>query len=1088
MNHVLTTIFFRDIPALLDSAWRRGEYELNAEAHYQPGPPPNQTKPAAEIQPRSFWTKPAFWFFAITVFFVSYGPTWGGLCATAPQIVIDVGRYLLAAAIVLGSLWLVFRLWRKADALICRRFTRLARDGETISPARRRVVFFIAYVFLALLAVAGVSLGVHLSGLVSDPHVCVVEGGNRFAFARFIVCVAAVAAFGVIASYARASSTIVYWQAIILGLVVLVHWLFLAPAGVREADDLPYRHVFGLWAPAIIAVLVLAPWLARRIFGTVPPDDCRQFQQWLRETELFVNRRDPELTGRRLFHAFIYGPAYHPLHLLLIPSLVALVLPPESLYAWTFFAFAVSVLMLVWGNISSRWDQLNVHIERWFLRGTPFFVSLLVIVLAVLRILQVDYISTLLDALPFGTIFGLIVMTYVLFWLVEYWMNRIVIAELLRVLGSGTSDVYTRYAPSPGIPTDPQDPIRVRRAGRFLVGQGSGRLVAVGTIGDLDAPAPDAATAAANAPAAPANTPAAPAGAATDTRPPRAVAAFEGYYLADLFARLGERAHTLKERARVIDINHRTGNYFFFLNLLLIVVTAGFITVFAVRYLSNNGTRPVVETTAPPPAAEQLIDLSGLLLQQPEKPARPAIVVVGSGGGTRAALYTASVLNGLHRLGVDRDIVLVSGVSGGGVALAYFAANSGLLTGQSPPAAARRCPDSKGPTPIDPEWNCFNKAVTSPFIEDVLNGATEWRIFSTTALSALLAESFDRTLFGGQTTLGSVKSPGLILNAAIVSHPAEDTDALKATLERGKSCKETERSYQLMSGGRLIFTNLRHTAKFPPKQAPHIPDVRLPYEIVQAADVSLAKAAALNANFPPVFPTARVRMRNDGSSPCPRSYYVTDGGAQENLGLVSALYALESALEVIPQGAALRPIHVVIAEASAVTYDYSQDRGFGALFASRERLAGGLTNALIDRVEGQLKRVSGAKTDVNFHYLGLPLAFRARGGFGTHWMYAKQYNLSDPRPRTIPWRNYLPFDFFREGKVTVDRNALEELWLGLHDRDIFFCDRKGEKQFKSPEARKVQAWVCGSGDPNGRDLHMGEWKNLVARMESYGKP
>jgi hypothetical protein len=1070
----LTTIVFRDIPALLDSAWRRGEYKLNAEARYLPGPAEKQTRPPAEMEARSFWTKPPFWFFAITVFFVSYGPTWGGLCATAPQILVDIVRYLLAAVIVVWSVLLICRLGPKADDLVARRFSRLERDGEVASPRRRCVVLYTARAFVALLAVAGVAVGLYLSGLVSDNHVCVVQGGHWLAFARFVVCIGAVLGFGAIASRCRTSSAIVYWQAAILGLVVLIHWRYLAPQRALEASDLPYRHVFGLWAPSIVAVLVLAPALARRIFKRVPPAESQQFQSWLRDTELFVNRHDPELGGRRLFHAIIYGPAYHPLHLLLIPSLVALVLPPQWLYAWTVVALLVSALLLVWGNISSRWNQLNVYIERWFLRGTPFIVSLLVILLAVLRVLQFDYVSTLLDALPFGTIFGLIVMTYVLFWLVEYWMNRVVAGELLGVLGARPGDLYVPYAPSQQMATDRQDPIRVRRDGRYLVSQGSGRLVAVGTLGDLDVLAP-------------ADPPAPPADPITAVPPQRGRAAFEGYYFDALFARLGERARTRQERASVTDINQRTGNYFFCLNLLLLLVTAGFIGFYTVKYLSNNATRPVVETTAPPPAAEQLVDLSRLLvLQQPEERARPAIVVVGSGGGTRAALYTASVLNGLHRLGVDRDIVLVSGVSGGGVALAYFAANSALLTGQSPPAASRRCPDGKGSTPVDHEWNCFNKAVTSPFFEDVLNGATEWRIFSNTALSQLLAESFERRLFG-PSTLGSVKSPGLILNAVIASYPAEDSDALKATLDTDTACKETERTYQLMSGGRLIFTNLQHVAKFPFKGVRRrIPDVRLPYEIVQAPEVRLASAAALNANFPPVFPTARVRMRNDGSSPCPRSYYVTDGGAQENLGLISALYALESTLAGIPHGTRLRPIHVVIAEASAVTYDYSQDRGFGAaLFGgSRERLAGGLTSALIDRVEGHLRRVQGAETKLNVHYLGLPLAFRARGGVR---------NPLDVRQAISPQRSPAADDpvaqlpaLHRLAGTQGDRRQRRpgRVVAGVARSERFFLRPKNDKQFRSDEARKVQTWVCGSParDPQGRDLHMDEWRRLVEAM------
>jgi len=107
-----------------------------------------------------------------------------------------------------------------------------------------------------------------------------------------------------------------------------------------------------------------------------------------------------------------------------------------------------------------------------------------------------------------------------------------------------------------------------------------------------------------------------------------------------------------------------------------------------------------------------------------------------------------------------------------------------------------------------------------------------------------------------------------------------------------------------MGGGRLIFTNLadrthsRLRCVAPRIRVAHS-DVRLPYVVVQDRDVPVASAAALNANFPPIFTNARVDVASETKdAACPeRSYYVTDGGATENLGLVSALYALRAALK-----------------------------------------------------------------------------------------------------------------------------------------------------------------------------------------------
>lgn len=1076
--------FFLDIPNLIDSAWHHVEYALSAECAYTPGPNPT-------ITTRSIWGKPHFWFFAVTVFFVSYGPTWDALCAIAPQPVTSFLRQALGVIVVLASLVVGAFLASKTAALIRRRYERVARDQQQapvvqappcrrdITACRRVLTKAVIYFGLLILIGAGVWAGAYL--YMPSDDLCGVRDGNVIAFARFAMCIAAIIAFGCIASSPRASvkRTLVA-QGAILALVALIQWFGLVPlierleltaAPVREASDLPYRHIFEAWAPCIVAVLALAPCIARCIFRRVPDDERERFRRLLAGEELFVRPQDPELSGRRIGYALIYGPAYHPLHLLLFPSLVALVVAAKWLYLAVVLAGFFSFLLLVWGNVSSRWQQLNIYIERWFLRGTPLLVSLVVIVVAILRVAQFDYVSTILDAAPFGFVFGLVLMNYVLFWLVEYWTSRAAAAQLLRVLAPDTAiadEVRIAYAPSFHAPDVPAyEEVEVHRDGRYLMSHSTGRFVAVGTVGKLD-PQPQAAASAGNP-----------------------VTAFHGYYLMELFSRLGERTGPERERNQnhefVLDIVRRTAVYFFWMNFLLFVVTAAFVICFLRQNLPFNAIDPVITVRAAPSPPEQLVDLASLLTQnaqKPENPVRPAIVVVGSGGGTRAALYTASVLNGLHRLGVDGDIVLVSGVSGGGAALAYYAANRDALTAQAPSAAPGPCPGDA--------WTCFTKDVTEPFIEDVLNGGTEWRLFGTTPLSTLLAESFARRLPSLQSRFGSIKQPALILNATMISHPDAESQVLERTIDKSPTCDEAERTYKPMGGGRLIFTNVRDVKAFPNREDKlenPIPDVRLPYRIVQDADAALAIPAAVNANFPPVFPSVRIRFDGKGPNGCQYlSYYASDGGAEENLGLISALYALESALAKVSEGAA-RPIHVVIAEASAVTYDYSQDRGLSAaLGGSTERLTGGLTNELIDRVRQKLHDPSGEKKSIQFHYLDLPLAFRARGGFGTHWMYAKEYHLNDPRPRAIPFYNSLPLAWLRPGKATVDRNDLEALWRALHDPRTPFC--KADLSQEKSDARKVQEWICGSSTPDsmGRDVHMEEWQKLVTAMQPYQTP
>jgi hypothetical protein len=164
----------------------------------------------------------------------------------------------------------------------------------------------------------------------------------------------------------------------------------------------------------------------------------------------------------------------------------------------------------------------------------------------------------------------------------------------------------------------------------------------------------------------------------------------------------------------------------------------------------------------------------------------------------------------------------------------------------------------------------------------------------------------------------------------------------------------------------------------------------------------------------------------------------------------------------------------VLAEASGASYDYSQDRGISVAFSgSRERLAGALTNELLERLHG--------RANVQTHFLGLPLAFRTRGGFGTHWMYAKEFQLSDPRVRAGA-----------SGTLTLDRAELEALWVALHNPNQFFCDSPQQPpdpakadilQRKNP--RQVREWICGGKPGETPDLHVDNWKELVTRLRQY---
>ncbi len=327
---------------------------------------------------------------------------------------------------------LVFE-WR-VRFLIRERFAEARRSEEInlpqdLPPARRATCWVVIYVGLLLLAVAPILGGVFLYRTAPGGLVCAVDEWNLIAILRLLMCIAAIFLFGWITSTNGAYRRFVtrapfQWtrvkfdvllQFLLLSSVALIQWFGSATERTPAATDLPYRHIFLVWAPCIVAVIAIAPWWARSRFRTITYQIRQHFQQSLPGKELFIHPTDPALSARSIIYAFIFGPANHILHLLLFPALIAIAVPAESLFWSVPAAFVFSLLLLVWGNMSPRWQELNVYIERWFLRGTPLLISLFVMVIAVLRLVGFDYVSTLLDAIPFGTVFGLVLKNYVVF-------------------------------------------------------------------------------------------------------------------------------------------------------------------------------------------------------------------------------------------------------------------------------------------------------------------------------------------------------------------------------------------------------------------------------------------------------------------------------------------------------------------------------------------------------------------------------------------------------------------------------------------------------------------------------------------------
>ena len=781
----------------------------------------------------------------------------------------------------------------------------------------------------------------------------------------------------------------------------------------------------------------------------------------LSTTELFPgSRQDPDVSSRRLIAALATGIFYHLAEFFLLPSFFALMVPTRFL-AWTFYGLcAVAAWLLMLGNFTSRWQAMVSQVRRWFLVGTPLAVSIGVIALAILRLCKVQYVATVLDAAPFGVIFVWIIMAYALLWWFEFCINRTVAAELIAIVGDedDARSGYLKYVPD----KVPEDQLTVQLRDRVIVAHGSGRFAALGWFFDKDTHLPEA--------------------------------AFQTFDLVELFQRL--TPNSLSDLWH--DLRRRIGCYFLVVNAAVILVLGAGAYYYGYGDRHNTVTAVITAPATPPTSrsgnpggaqgggARQF----GCSLAQESPAAR-----VHRGGFRRRhapyALFTATALEGLDNLGVAQDIVLLSGVSGGGVAEAYFYTHRDALLADTAHKSA---------------WEDFKRGMTENFIGDVLEGAGEWRLMSRQPLGQLLIESFERRLFlldDGQATMGNRGDLGLILNTTISGHPQEDSQLLRGVFMPPKqsedSCDAEHIPYALMGGGRLIFTNLKDRDAFPISGAVtpddgrlYIPDVRLPYVVVQDPTVLVANAAALNANFPPVFTNARVNVSSElADTVCrQRSYYVTDGGATENLGLLSALYALRAALEKM-QHQDIPEIHIVTIEASATAYDYAPDRGLNAATGgSKERLTGGLTQELLNQVQTLAMNDKGDVRRVQVHDLALPLAFRSRGGFGTHWMFPDSVVVENPQlAAPLLWYRHQLAEWFSKNPptATIKKQGLINLWSELHDPKQTFCSDNWQD-----DERRVAYWVCGKDHENaGRqtltpDIHIREWAKLIDSLKSSG--
>jgi len=781
-----------------------------------------------------------------------------------------------------------------------------------------------------------------------------------------------------------------------------------------------YRHVYMLAIAVLFLSLVFHRIFCVRSHTKIP--DFNKLASRLKDADLMVEVKTPSNTvAKHYVRVLVKAPTDH-WYLYLVLNALAVVLFAIWLPTWPswwvlFGSAAAWWIVLSFSFYHRHWDLVAEMALRLFALGTPGVVSLFVIVLGAGQLFGVDYITTIIDGSP---IKSLLASAYAMVWLYEYWLNRMFFAELTAMLIRNGKK--TPIGDLPCTSAKNLNELNDRTLGRKAHSVkllGANRFHVTGKDPDEQ----------------------------KETLSDRV---FTASSFLDELIRPSEQAGQasqnsgVSEKARLAhtDTKKSIDAYFLLSNALLAVfVVGGF--VFGYMFPSTPRSALVLESSG---CKGKDVDGKncgvklGALINSKSKP----MLVALSGGGTRAALHGASFLCGLSKLGKLDQVVLISSVSGGSAANAYFAMHRKALL--KPVCELTKWPPDDDATP----WARFYRTMSANFISDVMLGVVERRVFADTQNGQLLAESFQRRFpCNGECaeeriiTTDDQTELGLIFNTTITGHPATSSSVLSRLFGDKKA-----KSEHTAIGGRLVFTNLR---KFVPYkqlvndincEQPSVGERCLAYKIIDGKwretegvqkghnGVRLAYAAAASANFPPVFSDSGVRAEG-------QQYWVTDGGALDNRGAFSLFLALEldddTKLE-------KRPL-IVVVDASATSIDYNPTRGISAGLSASRHVMNQLLESKLDRLFlGQRPQ---------FYDIVMPTVIGARGGLGTHWKMQSETIFADP---TEPEAD-------EALEISLSKDEVLDLILSL------YSPGECKKRIKADETLKK--WICAGYGKDG---------------------
>lgn len=787
------------------------------------------------------------------------------------------------------------------------------------------------------------------------------------------------------------------------------------PEGITQPNNTPSKHLFTVLLENTPAVLTVAP--LELLFPTAA---------WV----VFADGRWLSFIPATYFSVFYSVTVIA----LLVSAWIVLACEQEEMSRGSFAQAKVC-------------SRLMSQVRALFFKGGLWTTSVIVVLLAAAWHCRFDYVRTVMEVDRSVVVWFLLAL-YSLFWTWEWWVGTAVTQQLVGLLNNGNKD----KAMIGNIEKEQSRPGVIMRAEI----QGSSRIKL--TCQSRNQKTVDNA----------------------DRR--------------EVFDRLFKRfelnpkdfesfSHALKQRVQ---------RHFVTLQALLTV----FFLCLGVVWYQHEREPTLAAASAKPEDRTKLRDLTTLIAPYEESksasptsaassetettpPQRPKVVLIAaSGGGTRAALFTASALDGLQKIGCLKHVQLVSGVSGGGVALAYLAAHEKDLRGNDTRSGF---------------WKSFHERMAYPYIIDVLRGGTEPRILWQTSIGTLLAESlkrqFEDDFVPAPAKFGCVPF-GVILNTTLCGEAPADFNG-KNRQRPLLPIRAPDFAAANNAAGRLIFTNLCDAKAFPHCGPPHAPREFLKYVVVQDPQIELARAAALNANFPPVFPNAPVEVCcEQGTS----RYWVSDGGVEENKGEISLLYALEHALLALAKRECppdkkqpiLPDIHLVVIEASAANVIYTQDFGVGAAGNAGTKLANQLALELERRItatyqllgkseltdqklrdRGAAEKLAPPKFCV--HFLPMPSVLRVNG-LGTHWALPEKVIV---HPTAVPGER-------KPGEtVELTKEQIQCVIKLLHP-----ADPDHPPSHKNCQIQQVLDWI--RDDPLAK--HPDHWKELVKALTCQPKP